>query len=124
MFDKIFKNFVSLAVQKSKEYYSNELNLNTANPYFIGFGNPNSEILIMGKEKGFCEKNSEQLQYESIENPNEWKYYIDNQVELNKLKYRNSEYYINAFRPYFSKMKGGHTWNKYHTLLKNIYTQI
>jgi hypothetical protein len=68
MFDKKFKNFVSFAVQKSKEYYSNELNLNTASPYFIGFGNPNSEILIMGKEKGFCEKNSEQLQYESIEN--------------------------------------------------------
>lgn len=124
MFDENFISLVNFAFQKSKEFYSNELNTNKPNPYFVGFGNPNSRILIMGKEKGFDESNVKQLQYESIENPNEWKKYIDNKIELNKTKFYNSEHYINAFRPYFGKMKGGHTWNKYYTLLKNIYPEI
>ncbi|MCK8143354.1 hypothetical protein MW871_15795 [Flavobacterium sp. I-SCBP12n] len=78
----------------------------------------------MGKEKGFDGSNLKQLQYESIENPNEWKNYIDNNITFNRTKFYNSEYYINAFRPYYKKMKGGHTWTKYYTLLKYIYPQI
>lgn len=124
MFNENFVNLVNFAFQKSKEFYSNELNINKPNPYFVGFGNPNSKILLIGKEKGFDESNIQQLQFESIENPNEWKKYIDNKIELNKTKFYESEHYINAFRPYFGKMKGGHTWNKYYTLLKNIYPEI
>jgi len=124
MYNQNFQDLVNFSFQKSKEFYKNEFNLNKPNPYFVGFGNPNSKILIMGKEKGFDECNLKQLQYESIENQNEWKYYIDNNVSFNKTKFYNSEHYINAFRPYHGKIKGGHTWNKYFTLLKNIYPQI
>jgi hypothetical protein len=124
MYNNKFKKLVDFSFQKSKEFYKNQFNLNKPNPYFVGFGNPNSKILIMGKEKGFDESNLPQLQYESIENPNEWKNYIDNNVSFNKTKFYDSEHYINAFRPYYGKMKGGHTWNKYYTLLKSIYPQI
>ena len=64
MFNKKFENLVDFSYQKSKEFYINELNLNKPNPYFVGFGNPNSKILIIGKEKGFDESNLKQLQYE------------------------------------------------------------
>ena len=124
MFNKKFENLVDFSYQKSKEFYINELNLNKPNPYFVGFGNPNSKILIIGKEKGFDESNLKQLQYESIENPNEWKNYIDNKITSNRTKFYDSEHDINVFRPYLGKMKGGHTWTKYYTLLKNIYPQI
>lgn len=124
MYNNDFKKLVNLSFQKSKEFYNNEINENKPNPYFIGFGNPNSKILIFGKEKGFDEINLNQLKYESIENPNEWKNYVDNDVLINKTKFYDSEFYINAFRPYLGKMKGGHTWNKYYQLLKNIYPQI
>lgn len=124
MFTKNFIILVDFAFQKSKEFYSDTLNINKPNPFFVGFGNPNSKILILGKEKGFDASNSKQLKYESIENPNEWNAYIINKIDLNKTKFYISEFYINAYRPYFGKMKGGHTWNKYHTLLRNIYPQI
>ncbi len=124
MYSSIFKKIVEYAFEKSKEFYKNDANLNKPNPYFVGFGNPNSKILIMGKEKGFDESNLQQLQFESIENPTEWKNYIDNNILFNKTKFYDSEHYVNAFRPYYGKMKGGHTWNKYYTLLKNIYPQI
>ncbi|TDO96561.1 hypothetical protein [Flavobacterium sp. 245] len=124
MYNESFRNLVNLAFNKSKEFYKSENNLNKPNPYFVGFGNPNSKILILGKEKGFDVNNLKQLQYESIENPNEWKNYIDSGVTLNRTKFYDSEHYINVFCPYLAKMKGGHTWTKYFTLLKHIYPQI
>lgn len=124
MYNTKFKKLVDFSFQKSQEFYKNEVNLNKPNPYFIGFGNPNSKILIMGKEKGFDESNLKQLQYESIGNPNEWKNYVDNNISFNKIKFYDSEHYVNVFRPYYGKMKGGHTWNKYYTLLQKVYPQI
>lgn len=124
MYNERFKNLVNLAFNKSTEFYKNENNLNKPNPYFVGFGNPNSKILILGKEKGFDASNLKQLQYKSIENPNEWKNYIENGIVSNRNKFHESDHYINAFRQYLAKMKGGHTWTKYYTLLKNIYPQI
>ena len=50
MFNKKFENLVDFSYQKSKEFYINELNLNKPNPYFVGFGNPNSKILINSKK--------------------------------------------------------------------------
>ncbi|MBO9585303.1 MAG: hypothetical protein J7574_14160 [Flavobacterium sp.] len=124
MYSKSFKKLVDSAFNKSTEFYKNEHNLNKPNPYFVGFGNPNSKILILGKEKGFDQSNLKQLQYESIENPNEWKHYLENGILSNKAKFYDSEHYINVFHPYLGKMKGGHTWTKYYTVLKNIYPHI
>lgn len=94
------------------------------NPFYIGFGNPNSEILILGKEKGFDYKNNEnQTFYESINNPKEWNHYIKNDITFTLDKsYENSGFYNNCFIPYLQKIKkSGHTWNKYGKLIQEIY---
>ncbi|MDY0932931.1 hypothetical protein [Chryseobacterium sp. CFBP8996] len=59
-----------------------------------------------------------------VENLSELKSNVDNNISFNKIKFYDSEHFINAFRPYFGKMKGGHTWNKYYTLLQKVYTQF
>lgn len=124
MYDIKFKKLVEFAFQKSQELYRIEANKNKPNPYYIGFGNPNAKILILGKEKGFEPNNFEQLQYESIGNPSEWKHYIDNNILINQESFHQSSLYINAFRPYTGKMKSGHTWSKYNSLVTNFYPQI
>jgi hypothetical protein len=124
MYKESFKDLVNFAVSKSYDFYNNLENVDSPNPYFIGFGNPNAKILILGKEKGFDKNNLQQLKYESINNPEEWNNYIKNDIVTNKNKFYESEHYINSFFPYLSKNKSGHTWNKYHTLLNHIYTSI
>ncbi|RDI53759.1 hypothetical protein [Flavobacterium glaciei] len=124
MYKESFKDLVNFAVIKSNNFYNNPENVNSPNPYFIGFGNPNAKILILGKEKGFDKNNLKQLEYESINNPREWDNYIKNNIGSNKNKFYDSENYINTFFPYLNKNKSGHTWNKYYTLLNHIYTSI
>jgi hypothetical protein len=124
MYKESFKGLVNFAISKSNDFYNTPENENSPNPYFIGFGNPNAKILILGKEKGFDKSNLKQLEYESINNPKEWDNYIKNNIKTNKNKFYESENYINAFFPYLTKNKSGHTWNKYHTLLNYIYTTI
>lgn len=125
MFKKEFIDIVNLSVEKSKNFYSISANEKEPNPYFVGFGNPNAEIIIFGKEKGFDSANNfQQLKCESIENPNEWNNYVKKQIGFNKIKYCDSEYYVNAYRPYYGKMRGGHTWNKYQHIIKKLYPEI
>lgn len=91
-----------------------------ANPYFIGYGNPNSEVLIIGKEKAFdvC-SNPELLFLESISNVSQWKKIIDN-----KTRRENSVELI--FDPRFPRgyhtkaNKKSHTWNKYSLFLSKF----
>lgn len=54
-----------------------------ANPYYIGFGNPNSKILIIGKEKAFND-NLELLFLESINNLSQWNRLMNEKVEWGK----------------------------------------
>lgn len=124
MYKESFKDLVNYALIKSNNFYNNPENINCPNPYFIGFGNPNAKILILGKEKGFDKSNLKQLEYESINNPREWYNYILNNIGSNKNKFYDSENYINTFFPYLNNNKSGHTWSKYHTLLNNIYNSI
>lgn len=124
MYKESFKDLVNIALINSNNFYKNPENINSPNPYFVGFGNPNAKILILGKEKGFDKNNLKQLEYESINNPKEWDNYIKNNIISNKNKFYDSENYINAFFPYLNKNKSGHTWNKYHTLLNYIYNSI
>jgi len=122
MFRKEFIELVKIASKKSGQFYSDRDNLNKPNPFYIGFGNPNSDILILGKEKGFEQDNKDQLTVESINNPYEWNNYIVNDFEFYKTKFnKNSKLYLNAYYPYEGKMKSGHTWTKYNSLIQKIY---
>jgi len=53
-----------------------------ANPFFIGFGNPNSQILVIGKELAFQADNADLLIKESINNYRQWKIIVDNNLFL------------------------------------------
>jgi hypothetical protein len=88
-----------------------------SNPYYIGYGNPNSDILFLGKEKAFDITNSPALfLHESINNNKQWEYLIENcntDLEFNPLfpqKYFGDNY----------KIKHTHTWGIYHKLVKGI----
>jgi len=127
MFKKEFENLVDIAVKQSMEFYSHDENLKKPNPFYIGFGNPNSDVLFIGKEKGFNIKDKLQeqidlqLQSESIGNPHEWKSYVSNNYVPYKEKYYSeSENYLNAYYPYSGKMREGHTWTKYNKLTNEI----
>lgn len=123
MYSKEFINLVNIAFSESEKLTQEEKA--EGNPYYIGFGNPNAKILFIGKEKGFdIEKNLRQFEFESLLNPKEWKNYIDNSIGINTNKHYESNNYINAFFPYLGKNKGGHTWNKYEKILKNIYPDM
>lgn len=125
MFSKNFIDIVRKANQGTKEFYKDKNNFELPNPYYIGFGNPNSEILILGKEKGFDLSNKEQLYLENINNPNEWSHYVENEIFFNKTKYNEtSQHYLNAYFPYNGKMKSGHTWNKYSKLTSELLNDI
>lgn len=127
MYNEYFKALVNSAFEKSNSFYENNLK-NEPNPFYIGFGNPNSEILILGKEQGYDVniQNNEILLYESINNTTEWKNYTDNNITPNKNKFYDTKLnYVNAFRPYLVKMgSGGHTYNKYHTLTSYILDNL
>lgn len=122
MFKNEFKELVKIALKNSEQSNLEK----TANPNFIGFGNPNSNIIIFGKEKGFSEHNKTQLFVESINNPNEWNKHIEENFFLEKNDWNKvAKYdYINVFYPYSNKPKGsGHTWNIYQRLINSINNQ-
>lgn len=125
MFRKEFVDIVNIANQGSDNFYANKENSGQANPFYIGFGNPNSDLLILGKEKGFDKENCEQLNFESIKNPHEWLHYLQNKIPYHKRKhYEISKDYINAYFPYSGKMKIGHTWNKYSKLTSELFNNL
>jgi len=91
-----------------------------ANPYFIGYGNPNSEILIMGKEKAFdVSSNPDLLFLESIKNISQWEKIISN-----KIKWENSvdlDFDPRFPKEYHEKIKDRrHTWYKYSVFLSSF----
>lgn len=122
MYKESFKKLVDLAFSKSNSFYANQQNENQPNPYFIGFGNPNAKVLILGKEKGFDPQNLEQLKKESVDNPLQWNDFIVKNIAINREPFYNDKmHYTNVFFPYLGGQKAGHTWSKYQNLLQQTY---
>ena len=91
-----------------------------SNPFYIGFGNPNSDILFLGKEKAFDITNSPNLFFhESINNNKQWEEIIEdnscNDLVFNPL-----------FPQLYHKVKNNHrikardTWGMYCEVVKGI----
>lgn len=91
------------------------------NPYYIGYGNPNSEILFLGKEKAFNITNSPDLfLHESINNNKQWEYLIEN-YNVDDLEFSPlfpQKYFERKIPNY--KIKKRHTWGMYCELVKAI----
>lgn len=87
-----------------------------SNPYFIGFGNPLSEVLFIGQEKAFdIESDKELLLQESINNNFHWQnIIIDNRTPA-KFNPKFPRKYHN------SKIRRGHTWAFYSRILAAFY---
>lgn len=124
-YNKEFIDLVEIAKTKTDIFY-NQHNIKEPNPYYLGYGNPNSNILIIGKEKGFNPENIKQLKAESIDNVAQWKWLVQNDiyncnVVLDKqFCYNGYEQFKNPIIPYCQINGGGHTWTKYNKLITNI----
>lgn len=124
-----FIDLINLSNEKSNIYYKETDKVNAPNPYYIGFGNPNAKILIIGKEKGFDQSNMGQLKTESIDNVKQWKFLIDNDINDSKYKFSNDLYindwdnFYNPLQPYHGQLQGkgqGQTWYYYNKLASLI----
>lgn len=86
---------------------------------YIGYGNPNSKILIIGKEAAI-EPGSEQHIREIVKNSEQWKHNIDNQIQPNDIKPGA----FNPLYPYqdgpFKKSATSSTWYYYQKLFNLI----
>lgn len=84
-----------------------------ANPYYVGFGNPNSKILIIGKEKAFSFDNKNLLIKESINNYIQWKKILSSYSLKENQNKVNKEIGFSPVLPkayHSGKTKGRHTW--------------
>jgi len=90
------------------------------NPYFIGYGNPLSDILIIGKELGFEISNKDQVINESLENTFYWQCLNNGQVlDINHFKSPETPY--GGIQDDFPS---GHTWRLYDKFIKNLGQEI
>lgn len=84
-----------------------------ANPYYVGFGNPNAKILIIGKEKAFDFENKDLLIKESINNYIQWKKILSSDNLKEDQSKVNKEIGFSPVLPktyHSGKTKGRHTW--------------
>lgn len=123
MYPKEFQNLVENAVKYSKEYYKNK-DIQTENPFYIGFGNPNSDILIVGQEKAIPKDSQNQIISESIENPFQWNKIIENNITDINYRFYESRHFKNPLHPYDGKPKNGNTWNQYQKLIQLVYPEL
>lgn len=124
-YQKIFEN----CVKECKE-----------NGTYIGTGNPNSKILIIGKETATDIENKANrdelyvlFQKESLqdfqENANKWQLNINNEIEIDSISNwvggKDSPLTINPLFPFKSlhpkELKEGQTWSKYQKLHDLIF---
>jgi len=159
MFNKEFPNLVNCLVEKEKDLSEKLKNVLTksdyidrkkywekidkvdesyAHPYYIGFGNPEADILIIGKEKGFDINDKKLLFYESINNVYYWKLIVDGELEKmsgNTIDEKIIEFVkkydfcplfplgLELYRHpiYIKTFRRGHTWKKYESIISKSY---
>lgn len=119
-YKKEFKDLIAHSYRATEKFYL-ENPKTESNPFYVGFGNPNAKILLIGKEKAIGSENTEALKYESRKNPIEWEYYVRNLTSYNRKRFWDeAKFYLNSFYPYEKTNKGGDTWAKYESLVNRI----
>ncbi|WP_026725752.1 hypothetical protein [Flavobacterium sasangense] len=93
---------------------------NLANPFYIGFGNPESDILFIGKEKAFnIINNPESFLNESINNLLHW----EKSNEKDEFSFNPKNPYMFYKTKYKHKIKGGETWGFYKNMTQKIVSK-
>lgn len=91
-----------------------------ANPYFLGYGNPDSDILFIGKELGFDIGNHPHLLlHESVNNLLHWKKIIEKEdLIYGQDENGKDKVFDPTFpSPFFPKKTSGHTWRLYSKVI-------
>lgn len=125
-------NFIRLLKEESlndrkKQWDDFKVNINSlkelpelANPFFIGFGNPNAKILFIGKEKAFNITTSpDLLLQENVNNILHW--------ELIAQGKDSTTFEFNPENPrsyHKDKIKSRHTWGKYAKILAKLNDEL
>lgn len=118
MFRKEFIELARYAHSKSEEKFRENLSIE-ANPYFLGFGNPNSDILFVGQEMAIDPiKNPVTLEMESYRNPEHWHTLIKENISNLNYSFNSKNGFLNPRKPYNTKTKG--TWRSYQQLIEKI----
>ena len=94
---------------------------------YVGTGNPNAKILIIGKELAFDISNTKQYNREIKNNISDWEENLNKQCSQDDVPNRkdsNSSDQKDNYNPLYpykgSIQKGGHTWSKYQKLVEWI----
>ena len=122
MYKEPFKDLITIANSKS-ELLNQDL-ICKPNPFYVGFGNPNSKILILGQEKAINSENEIQIKTESSENPKQWKYLVENNIDNLDYKFYSDHYFKNPLHPYDGKPTKGNTWLQYQKLINLIFPEF
>lgn len=124
MYTQQFNDLVSQACKESDKYYS-EQNKVTVNPFYIGFGNPNSKILIAGQEKAISKDHTLPVESESKDNPYQWKEIIEKGIDNIDYRFYNFDNpFKNPLHPYNEAPRRGNTWIYYQRLMNIILPDL
>ncbi len=95
-----------------------------SNPYYIGFGNPNSDVLFIGKEKAFDPIKRPDLFFkESIDNVYQWNSIINEQEPINH-KHILNKFKFNPMLPLmydYGKIGKRKTWGMYAQVISKLF---
>lgn len=126
MYNKIFEELVNDAVSKSDLYYHGQEKARP-NPFYIGFGNPESKLLIIGQEKAIddsTEYGRKQMNVESTDNPYQWEKIIVEKIFDLDYRFDSTTHFKNPRFPYCRKPPKGNTWNQYQLLVSTLFSDI
>lgn len=119
MFSKEFLDLTQSASEKTNNRYKQ--GLKDPNPYYLGFGNPNSTILLVGQEMAIDTKDSKKIKAESIDNPLQWKTILEKKITDFDYRFYEDYHFQNPLKPYSGPAK--HTWRNYEKLLEIIQSE-
>ena len=123
---EIFKYLVDIAFQRSKSDYCGQM-LPKPNPFYIGFGNPDANLLIIGQEKAIDsnkDAGKRQMELESTCNPCQWMELMKNNITDIDYKFDKEAIFKNPRFPYDGKPLRGNTWNQYQQLVTRLFPDM
>lgn len=126
MYNSAFQELVNIAVAESDSYFSRE-GWEQPNPFYIGFGNPNAPLLVIGQEKAIDKDTAygkEAMKVESTLNPYQWQKIIEEGIDDLGYVFENPTTFKNPLLPYHDKPRRGNTWNQYQLLAKKLFPEL
>lgn len=126
MYNSTFQELVNIAVAESNTCFSRE-GQEKPNPFYIGFGNPNASLLLIGQEKAIdqtTDDGKKSMKLESTRNPYQWQEMIAEGIVDRNYVVEGPGVFKNPSFPYTGNRKGSNTWNHYQLLVKRLFPDL